>query len=132
MKRSPSAAPKTLRKSADDAAAVVAAGITLHEAHKRTRCSRPRGFPSGSWTSIQSNPVDAAGLRAAAAARNRIIVVEDHYAGGGLGDAVASTLAGRTAITHLHPGDPCSGKPAELLDRFGISARRIVEAVKSL
>jgi transketolase len=50
-----------------------------------------------------------------------------------LGDAVASALAGRAEIKHLCIREiPRSGKPEELLDRFGISARRIVEAVKSL
>ena len=125
---------KTLRKSADDAAAVVAAGITLHEALKAHEMLKAEGISIRVVDVYSVQPVDAAGLRAAAAAaRNRIIVVEDHYAGGGLGDAVASALAGRTAITHLCIREiPCSGKPAELLDRFGISARRIVEAVKSL
>jgi len=125
---------KILRKSADDAAAVVAAGITLHEALKAHEMLKAEGISIRVVDAYSVQPVDAAGLRAAAAAaRNRIIVVEDHYAGGGLGDAVASALAGRTAITHLCIREiPCSGKPAELLDRFGISARRIVEAVKSL
>ena len=41
-------------------------------------------------------------------------------------------LAGKADIKHLCVREiPRSGKPEELLDRFGISARRIVEAVKS-
>ena len=79
-------------------------------------------------------PIDAATLREAAAeTRGRIITVEDHYAGGGIGDAVAAATTGVATVTKLAvPEIPRSGKPDELLDRFGISARHIVEAVKAL
>ncbi len=80
-------------------------------------------------------PIDADTLIAAArATKGRVITVEDHYAAGGLGDAVAEALAPagftvkRMAVTEI----PRSGKPEELLERFGISAARIVAAVKSV
>ena len=70
-------------------------------------------------------PVDADGLVAAARATGgRLITVEDHYAAGGIGDAVAEAVADagftvhRLAVREI----PRSGKPEELLDRFGISA----------
>jgi transketolase len=59
--------------------------------------------------------------------------VEDHYATGGVGDAVAEAVAGagltvqRLAVREI----PRSGKPEELLERFGISAKHIVEAVRA-
>jgi len=123
---------KTLRKSADDAAVVVAAGITLHEALKAYETLKSEGIHIRVVDAYSVQPVDKAGLLAAAAeSKNRVIVVEDHFEGGGLGDAVASALAGKAEITHLCIREiPRSGKPDELLDRFGISARRIVEAVK--
>src|SRR5262249_39708572 len=64
----------------------------------------------------------------------RVITVEDHYIHGGIGDAVATALAPenisvqRLAVNTI----PRSGKPEELLDRFGISAKAIVEAVKKV
>ena len=64
----------------------------------------------------------------------RLITVEDHYAAGGIGDAVAAAVADagftvhRLAVREI----PRSGKPEELLDRFGISAAHIVSAVKAL
>jgi len=80
-------------------------------------------------------PIDARTLRdAARATGGRVITVEDHYAGGGLGDAVAGALAEdgyvvrRLAVREI----PRSGKPEELLDRYGISARHIVAAVKAM
>jgi transketolase len=80
-------------------------------------------------------PIDKKGLIAAATATGgQIITVEDHYAAGGIGDAVAEAVgeAGirvqRIAVREI----PRSGKPEELLDRFGISATHIVTAVRSV
>ena len=80
-------------------------------------------------------PIDAEGiLRAAGQTHNTLMVVEDHYYDGGLGDAVLSAVATygvrvyKLAVTEV----PRSGKPEELLDMYGISARRIVEQVESL
>jgi transketolase len=125
---------KTLRRSGNDTAVIVAAGITLHEALKAAETLKTEGVQVRVVDAYSVQPIDEAGLRIAAAeSHGRVVVVEDHYAGGGLGDAVASALAGRAEIKHLCIQEiPRSGKPEELLDRFGISARRIVEAVKSL
>ncbi|MHB8054493.1 MAG: transketolase [Candidatus Aminicenantales bacterium] len=123
---------KTLRQSERDVAVVVAAGVTLHEALKAYETLKAEGIFIRVVDAYSVQPIDAAGLAAAAGqSKNRVIVVEDHFEGGGLGDAVASALAGKAAITHLCVREiPRSGKPAELLDLFGISAGRIVEAVK--
>jgi transketolase len=125
---------KTLRRNGEDVAVVVAAGITLHEALKAYETLKAAGIMIRVVDAYSVQPIDKHGLAAAAAAaKNRVIVVEDHYEGGGLGEAVASALAGKAAIVHLCVREiPRSGKPDELLDRFGISARRIVEAVKNL
>jgi transketolase len=80
-------------------------------------------------------PVDRDGLvKAGRATGGRLIAVEDHYAAGGLGDAVAEAVAGagltvlRLAVREI----PHSGTPEELLERYGISARHIVEAVQEV
>ncbi|MBM3295297.1 MAG: transketolase, partial [Candidatus Aminicenantes bacterium] len=68
----------------------------------------------------------------AAEAGGRVVVVEDHYPGGGLGEAVAAALSGRAEVRHLCVREfPRSGKPEELLDLYGLSARHIVRAVKA-
>ena len=79
-------------------------------------------------------PIDATTLKQAAAeTRGRIVTVEDHYPGGGLGDAVAAATTGLATVHALAVRDiPRSGKPDELLDRFGISARHIVETVRRI
>ena len=80
-------------------------------------------------------PIDKETLTNAARATNGLVVtVEDHYAHGGIGDAVLSALATEKVSVHKLAvrGIARSGPSAELLDRFGISARHIVEKVKEL
>jgi transketolase len=79
-------------------------------------------------------PIDAAALvRCARETQGRIITVEDHYANGGIGDAVSGAVAPegfavhRLAVREI----PRSGTPDQLLDRYGISARHIVETVRA-
>jgi transketolase len=62
-----------------------------------------------------------------------VITVEDHYPAGGIGDAVSEAIApAGFAVRRLAVREvPRSGQPAELLDRYGISARHIVDAVRA-
>jgi transketolase len=123
---------KVLRQSGDDVVTVVGAGVTVFEALNAHDQLKSRGVAIRVIDLYSVAPVDRAGLIAAGkATRNRIITVEDHYASGGIGDAVAEAVddAGihvhRIAVREI----PRSGKPEELMDRFGISAKHIVEAV---
>lgn len=126
---------KVLRQSAADAAVVVAAGVTVFEALKAFDQLAAEGIPIRVIDAYSVQPIDEPTLRAAArAVSGRVITVEDHYAAGGLGDAVASALAPEGHVVHrLAVREiPRSGKPEELLDRFGISAAHITRAVKAL
>jgi transketolase len=73
-------------------------------------------------------------LGAAQKTNNLVVTVEDHYAEGGLGDAVAGELSAsgvkvlKLAVREL----PHSGKPEELMAKYGIDANAIARAVKSL
>jgi transketolase len=126
---------KVVRESGNDVATVVAAGVTLFEALKAHDELAKSGTAIRVIDLYSLAPVDKAGLvEAGRATRGRIITVEDHYAAGGIGDAVTEAVseAGirvhRIAVREI----PRSGKPEELLDRYGISAKHIVEAVKAL
>ena len=78
-------------------------------------------------------PLDPKIRKEVAKAGNRVVVVEDHFRSGGLGDAVASLLAGGADILHLAVDElPRSGEPQELLEKYGISAEHIKQAVKKL
>ncbi len=125
---------KVLRSSQDDCATVVAAGITLHEALKTYEDLEKDGLKVRIIDLYSIKPLDIHTLQKAAHETGVIITVEDHYPEGGLGDAVISALANenckfrKLAVNGL----PRSGKPAELMDMFGISSRNITKAVREL
>ncbi len=125
---------KVLRKGTADAVTVVAAGVTVHEALKAYESLKKEGIALRVVDAYSVAPLDADGIgRAAAATGGRVVVVEDHYPAGGLGEAVAGSLAGKAALVHLCVRElPRSGKPDELLERFGISAAHIARAAKEL
>jgi transketolase len=123
---------KVVRKSDTDVATVIGAGVTLFEALKAHDELKAKGTLIRVIDLYSVQPVDAASLiEAGHATRGRLITVEDHYISGGLGDAVARAVApaGLTVQRLAIPEIPRSGKPDELLDKFGISSRHIVNAV---
>jgi transketolase len=123
---------KVVRQSAKDVATVIGAGVTLFEALKAHDELKARGVSIRVIDLYSVQPVDAASLIAAGRdTKGRLITVEDHYISGGLGDAVARAVApaGLTVQRLAIPEIPRSGKPDELLDKFGISSRHIVNAV---
>jgi len=124
---------KVVRKSANDRATVIGAGVTLFEALKAHDELKAKGIAIRVIDLYSVQPIDAASLIAAGNETGRLITVEDHYISGGLGDAVARAVApaGLTVTRLAIPEIPRSGKPDELLDKFGISARHIVDAVMS-
>jgi len=123
---------KTLRESDNDVVTVVAAGVTVFEALKAHDLLKTKGLSIRVIDAYSIQPIDqAAMVSAGKATRGQIITVEDHYAHGGLGDAVSEAVSmhgfkvRRLAVREI----PRSGPPEELLDRYGLSARAIVEAV---
>ena len=126
---------KVLRQSGSDRIAIVAAGVTLYEALAAADRLADEGIAARVIDLFSVQPIDADTLRKAAAdCGGNIVTVEDHYAHGGLGTAVLSALAEEGArVRQLAVrGIARSGKPDELLDRFGISAPHIAAAAKSL
>lgn len=125
---------KVLRTSPRDRVTVVAAGITLHEALKAYDQLREEEIPVRVVDLYSVKPLCKATLKAAARETGRIITVEDHYAAGGIGEAVCQSLSSERVIirTLAVSQRPRSGDPDTLLDAVGISARRIVQAVHEI
>jgi transketolase len=124
---------KVLKRSRKDEAAVIAAGITLHEALKASEELKKENIAVRVIDAYSVQPLDENIVKEVARAGNRAVVVEDHFRSGGLGDAVASLFSGRAEMIHLAVDDlPRSGEPDELMDQYGISSKHITQAVKRL
>jgi transketolase len=129
---------KVLRSSDHDEVTVVAAGITLHESLKAYDRLQGQGVAIRVIDAYSVKPIDRQTLlEAARATDGKVVVVEDHWKDGGLGDAVLEALAS-AGLAHLRVVQlavtqmPGSGKPEELMAAAGIDAAHIVEAVHSL
>jgi transketolase len=126
---------KVLRQGQNDKVTVVAAGVTLYEALKAADALKAEGI---GITVIDAYSVKPLGkeviLAAAQKTNNTVITVEDHYPEGGLGDAVAGELS--TAGVKVHKLAvfelPHSGKPEELVAKYGIDSQAIIRKVKAL
>lgn len=119
----------------NDVALLIGAGVTLHESLAAAETLKSQGIHVRVLDPFTIKPIDAdAIVTHAKEAGSRVVVIEDHYPEGGIGEAVASVLVGTgIALTHLCVRElPRSGPPAILLDRYGISSSCIVDAVKSL
>ena len=128
---------KVVRRSDEDKVTLIGAGITLHEAVKAADALSADGINARVIDAYSVKPLDAATVREAAReCEGRVVVVEDHWPEGGLGDAVLEALADTDFPTHVTclavSGMPTSGKPAELLSAAGIDAEAISEAARKL
>ncbi len=126
---------KVLKQSGGDKVTVVAAGVTLFEALKAAEALARENLSITVIDAYSIKPLGKDVIRAAAQkTNNTVLTVEDHYPEGGLGDAVAGELSAdgirvhKLAVSEL----PRSGKPEELMAKYGIDAAAIVQKVKSL
>lgn len=129
---------KVLKHSAMDRVAVIAAGITLHETMKAYDRLKADNINIRVIDAYTVKPIDSNTLKQAARdTGGKLVVVEDHWFEGGLGDAVLDAFVGvgvqMPAVVKLAVRKmPGSGTPAQLLNAAGIDADHIVQAVKSL
>lgn len=125
---------KLLRKSNEDRVTVVAAGITVFEALNAYEELKKEGILICVIDLYSIKPVDINTLQEASGITEALITVEDHYAEGGIGEAVKSALA--TSLVPVYSlavrKKPKSGKPQELLDYEEISQKAIIAKVKEL
>jgi len=125
---------KILKQSAQDRITVVAAGITLHEALAAYEELKQENIFITVVDLYSIKPIDVQTLTEAAQTTKTILTVEDHYAEGGIGEAVRSALS--TVPVSIHSlavrKMPRSGQLKELLDYEEISRKAIVKKVKEL
>jgi len=126
---------KIRRQAAGDKVTVVGAGVTLYEALKAADLLAKEGIGITVIDAYSIKPLGADVIRGAAQKTNNLVLtVEDHYPEGGLGDAVAGELSvdgirvHKLAIREM----PHSGKPEELLAKYGIDSAAIAKKIKAI
>lgn len=127
---------KVVKSSPKDQVLVIGAGVTLYEALKAADELSKVGVNVRVIDPFTIKPLDAQLIvKNAKEVGGRIVTVEDHYAEGGLGEAVLSAVAleknvvvKKLAVTEV----PRSGPPNVLLDKYGINANKIVVAVQEI
>ena len=132
--RFPIGGSKVLRQSPEDLFTIVAAGITIHEALAAHDELQGRKIPVRVIDLYSIQPIDVQTLRKASQETRGIITVEDHFAPGGIGEAVMAALSPSGGPVHALAVRkvPRSGKPGELLDYEEISCKAIVRKVMAL
>ncbi|MGC8461204.1 MAG: transketolase [Candidatus Dormibacteria bacterium] len=128
---------KVLRTTSKDVLTIVAAGVTVHSALAAHDELAAQGISVRVIDLYSVKPIDKDTIQAAVDATGRkVLVVEDHYPEGGIGEAVLSSLDlshGPYDVRHLAVDDlPGSGTPKELMDQAGIGITAIVSAAKDL
>ncbi|XP_062564934.1 transketolase-like protein 2 [Armigeres subalbatus] len=127
---------KVVKQSANDTVLLIGAGVTLYEALNAATELEKSGVHARVLDLFTIKPIDKAAIvKNAAQCGGRIVVVEDHYKQGGIGEAVLSAVADQRNVVVKHLGVdkvPRSGPPTVLIDMFGISARCIVAAVNDI
>lgn len=128
---------KVVRSGPADAVTLVGAGVTLHESLAAADLLAADGITARVVDCYSLKPIDTETLVAACESTGgRVVVTEDHYPAGGLGEAVLSALvAAGTAPRFAHlavSGLSESGTPAELLAHAGISRDHIADAARAL
>ena len=126
---------KVLRQSPKDRVTLIGAGVTVHQCLAAADLLAAKKIPVRVIDLYSVKPVDLKTLREAArVTKGHFVIVEDHYPEGGLGAAVMEAMSDAPPrVAHLAVrGLPTSGKPEELMNAAGISARHIVAAATKL
>ncbi len=121
-----------LKRSSNDSITVVGAGVTLHSAVDAYKRLSQEGISLRVIDLFSVKPLDVKTLKKAGKETGGIITVEDHYAAGGIGEAVSAALSDTAIpVTSLSvEKEPRSGSPEEVMDHCGISVDAIIKEVR--
>jgi len=125
---------KILRSSKHDQVTLIGAGVTLHQALHASDFLAQEHIYARVIDIYSVKPLDRFTLLQAMTDTGHLVVIEDHYPAGGLGEAVALALAGESyKMTHLAITElPRSGSPHDLMAYYGINTDNIVSVVKEM
>lgn len=122
----------TMRDGTD--ATIIAIGIMVAPAQDAAAMLAAENIDCRVLNMSTLKPIDAAAVLKAAAETGAIVTAEEHLEHGGLGSFVARLLSQNSPVpvelVAIQDTYASSGKPAELLERFGLTAQDIVAAVR--
>lgn len=113
---------------------IIACGLMVEPARDAAAELAKAGIQARVLNMPTIKPIDRDAITAAARDTGAIVTAEEHSIIGGLGSAVAEVLAENVPAPLERVGVKDtfgeSGKPAELLEKYGLTAEEIVTAVK--
>lgn len=125
---------KTVREGKD--VTIIATGIMVADALTAAEELAKDGIDARVIDMHTIKPLDEEAIIKAASETGAIVTAEEHSVLGGLGGAVAEVVVKNCPVKMAMVGqDDCfgeSGKPAELLEKYGMTPCDIVNAVKSV
>ncbi|MCL4405532.1 transketolase family protein [Patescibacteria group bacterium] len=116
--------------------AVVACGQLVYQSLLAAKELEKDGIDVVVLNNQSVKPMDEAGLINAAKSCGAVVTVEEHQVAGGMGSAVAELLARKFPVPMEFVGMQDvygeSGKPNELIEKYGMGVKDIKEAVKKV
>lgn len=115
---------------------IIAAGLMVHEALEAEKILGSEGISAKVINMHTIKPLDEEAVIEAARSTGRIVTAEEHNVIGGLGEAVAGITARYypvpVAMVGVNDMFGRSGKPADLMKYYNLTAQDIVQKVKSI
>ncbi len=115
-------------------AAIIAAGVMVAEALAAAEELSREGISVRVLNIHTIKPLDKEAIISAAKETGAIVTAEEHSVIGGLGSAVAETVGEHYPVPVFRVGIPDvfgeSGKPGELMEKYGLKARHLAAAVR--
>ena len=114
---------------------IMACGIMTQQALQAAKMLVEEGISARVINMSSIKPIDEAAIVKAAKETGAIVTCEEHSVIGGLGSAVSEVLVRHCPVKQDFIGvNDCfgqSGKPAELLEKYGLTAAAIVKAAET-
>ena len=125
---------ETFREGKD--VAIIACGIMVYEALAAAETLKKDGIDAAVVDCHTIKPIDVAGITEIARKTGAVVTAEEHQITGGLGGAVAEVLGENYPVPMSRVGMNDrfgeSGKPSELMKKYGMSSEAIAESCRKI
>lgn len=126
---------KAIRLEEGKDVTILATGHLVWEAIQAAAELEKKGVSVDLFNITTIKPLDEKAILASAAKTGKVVCAEEHFIAGGLGEAVSGLLARNNPVpmrfVAINDTFGQSGKPAQLMQAYGLDAAHIVEAALS-